>query len=110
MKSITIENKKYVLVPREEYDRLVKMSELPPLPEPDRQGRYPALHYARVSLARKFIRRRVAAGLSQRELAKLAQIRYETICRIETGKTSPKVETVDRIHRALLRVEKKIKG
>ncbi|MFN0198331.1 MAG: helix-turn-helix domain-containing protein [Planctomycetaceae bacterium] len=107
MQSITIDKKKYVLVPREEYDRLVKMSDLPALPEPDGQGRYPALEYVRVSLARKFIRRRLAAGLSQRELAKIAKMRYETICRIETGKTSPKVETVDRIHHALLSVERK---
>ena len=104
--TILLEGKPYVVLPRDEYDRLAtlaKAGELPPLPKPDAQGNYPAVEYARASLARKIIRDRVAAGLSQRELATKAGVRVETLCRIETGKHTPSVPTVDKIDQALKR-------
>jgi transcriptional regulator with XRE-family HTH domain len=54
------------------------------------------LEYCRTSIARDIIRDRVAAGLSQRELAKLAGIGVETLCRIETGKHTPTVPTIEK--------------
>jgi transcriptional regulator with XRE-family HTH domain len=57
-------------------------------------------------LARKLIRDRVAAGLTQRELATRAGVRVETLCRIETGKHTPSVPTVDKLDRALKRYAK----
>ena len=107
--TILLEGKPYVVLPRDEYDRLAtlaKAGELPPLPKPDAQGNYPAVEYARASLARKIIRGRVAAGLSQRELALRAGIRVETLCRIETGKHTPSVPTVEKIDQALRRCAK----
>ena len=107
--TIVLEGKPYVVLPREEYERLTtlaKSAELPPLPEPDAQGNYPAVEYARASLARKIIRDRVAAGLSQRELATLAGVRVETLCRIETGKHIPSVPTIEKIDQALKRCAK----
>jgi DNA-binding XRE family transcriptional regulator len=107
--TILLEGKPYVVLPRDEFDRLstlAKAGELPPLPDPDAQGNYPAVEYARASLARKIIRDRVAAGLSQRELAKRAGVRVETLCRIETGKHTPSVPTVDKLDRALKRCVK----
>jgi DNA-binding XRE family transcriptional regulator len=98
--TILLEGKPYVVLPRDEYDRLTtlaKAGELPPLPRPDAQGNYPAVEYARASLARKIIRDRVAAGLSQRELAARAGVRVETLCRIETGKHTPSVPTIDKL-------------
>jgi len=74
----------------------------PTLPEPNAQGRYPAVEYARASLARKLIRRRRAAGLTQAELAHRAGIRAETLNRIERGATTPSVATVEKIDRALI--------
>src|SRR5262245_37795904 len=109
VQTIHLEGKAYVIVPRDQYDRLATLAraaELPPLPEPDAEGNYPAVPYARASLARKIIRDRVAAGLSQRELAKRAGIRVETLCRIETGKHTPSVPTIDRIDRALKNAQK----
>ena len=102
--TIVVDGKSYVLLPRDEYDKLTtlaKAAELPPLPPPDAKGNYPAVEYARASLARKIIRNRVAAGLSQRKLAELAGISFENLCRIETGKHTPSVPTIDKIDRAL---------
>jgi transcriptional regulator with XRE-family HTH domain len=64
------------------------------------------MEYARASLARKIIRDRVAAGLSQRELATRAGVRAETLCCIETGKHIPSVPTVDKLDRALKKSRK----
>jgi ribosome-binding protein aMBF1 (putative translation factor) len=104
--TIMVEGKPYVLLSREEYDRLTtlaKAADLPALPGRDAAGNYPAVEYARASLARKIIRDRVAAGLTQRELAKLAGISFEHLCRIETGKHTPTVPTIDKLDRALKR-------
>ncbi|MFH0980822.1 MAG: helix-turn-helix transcriptional regulator [Planctomycetota bacterium] len=93
-----------VILPRADYERLnglAKAAELPPLPKPDADGNYPAVEYARASLARNIIRSRVEAGLTQLELAKLAGIRNETLCRIERGQHTPSVATIARVEKAL---------
>lgn len=56
--------------------------------------------------ARKITRDRVNAGFTQRELAKRAGIAVEHLCRIETGKHTPTVPTIDKIDRALKRAGK----
>jgi len=102
--TIVIDGKSYVMIPRTEYDRLTtiaKTTELPALPPANKDGRFPAIEYSRVSLARKIIRDRAAAGLTQRELAAKAGIRVETLCRIETGKFSPSVGSIEKIDRVL---------
>jgi ribosome-binding protein aMBF1 (putative translation factor) len=107
--AILLEGKPYVLLPRDEYERLTtlaKAGELPPLPRADAEGNYPAVEYARASLARKIIRDRAAVGLSQRDLALRAGVRVETLCRIETGKHTPSVPTVDKLDRALKQAAK----
>jgi DNA-binding XRE family transcriptional regulator len=65
------------------------------------RGNYPAVEYARTSLARKIIKMRRMAGLSQAELARRAGIRPETLNRIEKGKTTPDVATIAKIERVL---------
>ena len=103
-RTISIDGKPYVILPRDEYDRLTtlaKAANLPPLPAPNAADNYPAVDYARASLARKIIRDRVAVGLSQRQLALRAGVRVETLCRIETGKHTPSVPTIDKIDRVL---------
>ena len=74
---------------------------LTPLPKPDKQGNFPALEYARISLARDIIRDRRAAWLTQKELADLVGTRQETISRIESGKQTASVKLVDKIDRVL---------
>jgi DNA-binding XRE family transcriptional regulator len=107
--TIQLAGKAYVIVERDEYERLAtlaKAAELPSLPDADAEGNYPAVEYLRASIARDIIRDRQAIGLSQRELAHLAGIRVETLCRIETGKHTPSVATVDKIDRALKKSKK----
>ena len=102
--TIRLAGKAYVVIERSEYDRLTtlaKAAELPALPDPDAKGNLPAKEYLRASIARDIVRDRASAGLTQKELADLAGIRVETLCRIETGKHTPSVATIDKIDRAL---------
>ena len=75
------------------------------MPEPNAEGNYPAVEYARASLARKIIRHRRRLGLTQVELARRAGIRPETLNRVEQGKHSPSVPTIEKIDRALKAAE-----
>ena len=106
---IEVEGKRFVLLPETEYDRLCRGAgeaaaedeRLPPLPKPDKHGRFPALQYARISLARDLIRARMGVGLSQQRLAALAGVRQETLSRIETGRHTASQRTIDKIMRAI---------
>ena len=102
-----VNGKRMVLLEESEYDRLLRKADEsePLLPEPLPSGNYPAVEYMRVSLALKIIRDRRRLGLTQIELARRAGIRPETLNRIEQGKTSPSVATVDKIDRALKKDE-----
>jgi DNA-binding XRE family transcriptional regulator len=71
----------------------------------DMEGNYPAAKALRVILAQKFLKRRLAAGLTEVKLASLAGIRPETLNRLEQGKHTPSVETINKIDKALARVE-----
>jgi DNA-binding XRE family transcriptional regulator len=105
VKILELAGKRWAIMPERDYKRLAahagERSEGPALPEPDAQGNYPAVDYARVSLARKIIKARRQAGLTQAELARRAAIRPETLNRIEKGKTSPDTATIVKIERAL---------
>lgn len=68
-------------------------------------GNFPAVEYARASLARKIIRQRTKLGLSQKELAQLAGLPAETLCRIERGQQTPTTASIVKIDRALQRAE-----
>lgn len=112
---VTKQGKRFVLVPLAEWRRVERLTtkaampaeSAPPLPKPDQEGHVPALAYIQVSIARDIVRERTALGLSQHQLAKLAGIRNETLCRLESGKHSPTVRTVEKIERALQKAAKK---
>jgi ribosome-binding protein aMBF1 (putative translation factor) len=98
--------KRWAIMPERDYKRLAAHAgetagDGPALPAPDARGNYPAVEYARASLARKIIKARRMAGLSQAELARRAAIRPETLNRIEKGKTSPDTATIAKIEHAL---------
>jgi len=108
-KHVELEGRRYVILARAEYDRLLglaKVAKMPPLPEPDAEGNYPAVEYARASIARSIVRDRVELGLTQRDVARLAGIRFESLCRIETGKVSPNSATLAKIDGALAAARK----
>ncbi len=111
--TLNFEGKSYVVLERAEYERLTtlaKAADLPALPKPDRKGNYPAIEFGCATIARGIIRDRVKAGLNQKQLAKLAGIRVETLCRIETGRHIPSVPTIEKIDRALKNVVGKRKS
>lgn len=52
-------------------------------------------------LAQRLVERRTKAGLSQKELAELADVRVETLNRIEKGKTTPDFKTIRKLVTAM---------
>ena len=75
VQTLTLGGQRSVVLPEADYRELVGETWEPPLPQPDAKGNYPAVEAARVLLARKLIRRRRAAGLTQAELARRAGVR-----------------------------------
>lgn len=106
-KAMLIRGKRCVAIEETELRRLERLagreSPLPPLPAADAKGNRPALEYVQVSIARDIIKERRALELSQSQLAELAGLRQETVSRLESGKHSPTVRTVEKIDRALKR-------
>jgi len=104
-KFLELPGKRWAILPEKDYKRLAaqagEKSDWPALPGPDAPGNYPAVEYARQSLARKVIKARRLSGLTQAELARRAGIRPETLNRIEKGKTRPDTVTIAKIERAL---------
>ncbi len=107
IQTLTIEGQRFVIMPESQYHEILGDNSEPPLPQPDAKGNYPAVASARVVLARKLLHRRRAVGLTQKDLAKRAGVRVETLNRLERGKHSPNVATVDKLVRALDRAEGK---
>ncbi|MGA2498596.1 MAG: helix-turn-helix transcriptional regulator [Tepidisphaeraceae bacterium] len=97
-----------VVLSRKEFDQLAEKAGIfPALPPEDRDGNSDALAFMDATIARTLIRRRIEAGLTQKDLAKLAGVRLETISRVESGKHEPTRETILRLETALKRAEKK---
>lgn len=99
----TIDGKAYVIIERDEYQEL-KMSsyktDFPEIPPRGKHG-YPAVQLGWATIGRDVIVKRRKAGLSLKDVARLAGIRVETLCRIEKGKHIPSIKSIDRIEAAL---------
>ncbi len=120
LQRLHLAGKDFVILERREYERLTRRHSdprsrgpgvvgdvpLPAMPSKLPNGNYPALEGLRAGLARKLITRRWAAQLLQAELAKRAGIRAETLNRIEKGKVTPSVATVDKLDKALTQAER----
>jgi ribosome-binding protein aMBF1 (putative translation factor) len=107
--NLKLGGREYVILDRCEYERLrgrqqrkIEPSKCPVLPKADERGLRPARETLRSILAGNIIKDRLALGWSQRELARRAGIRPETLSRIESGIHTPTVATVERIDHALL--------
>lgn len=94
-----------MLVPVEEYRKLTRPPRVPPLPEPDANGNYPALAAAEATIARTIVQRREAAGMTQKQLADSAGIRVEVLNRAERGAVVPSVKTLSKIEAALKKAQ-----
>jgi DNA-binding XRE family transcriptional regulator len=102
--SLNIDGRGYTAIPNETFDRLVERLgdvTLPELPTPNRRGNRPARETLRAHMARKLIRRRVAAGLTQEQLAEAAGVSVKTISRLEAAEHTPQSATIDKIDAAL---------
>jgi DNA-binding XRE family transcriptional regulator len=102
---LELAGKQFVVIEREEFERLTQRSTdegipRPPLPAPDAHGNYPAIAYGRALLARRIVAARSRAGWTQAELARRAGVRKETIHRIEAGKNNPDESTFAKIEKA----------
>src|SRR4051812_4262542 len=96
---LIIAHRKYIAVPEEEYVKLV--GKAPALPRADAKGNRDAVKFAEASIARNIVRRRKAAGLTQKELAAKAGIRVEVLNRAERGTVVPSVRPLTKIDVAL---------
>jgi ribosome-binding protein aMBF1 (putative translation factor) len=101
MNTISIDRKKFVLVPVAEYKRLI--SGVPALPPKDAAGNYPALAAMDATIARSIVRDRESAGLTQKSLALAAGMRPEVLNRIERGVNQPSLRTLTKIEAALVK-------
>jgi len=115
LQTITIEGKRYVILPVEEFDVLQKRAgdapdDLPALPAPDARGNYPAAEYTRALIARNVITDRRRLGWSQAELAKRSGVRVETLNRIEKCRTNADPKTIDKIESTFRNAAKPARG
>lgn len=101
IQTLTLDGKRFVVLPEADFTRLTGEPPEPELPPANERGNYPALETMRALLARDIIRSRRALGWSQAELARRAGVRAETLNRIEQGKHSASVATIDKLDKAL---------
>lgn len=105
--TVVLKGESFVLVPEGEYQRMRDLTQElmegdgPPLPTPDAKGNMPTVEYMRAGLARRLLRSRRQAGLTQVELARRAGVRVETLCRIEKGKMTPSTLIFSKLQRVL---------
>lgn len=110
---LTLDGKHYVIMTEAQYEVLAKAAidsaGLPDLPLPDENGNVPAIETARLMIARDLISRRKSLGLSQTKLAELSGVEQATISRIEAGKVTAAVKTIDTLTDAMDRLAKRDK-
>ena len=117
---LEIKGRRMVQLPERQYLKLLERAGesvpghaeeqgLPPLPKELPDGGYPALEYAKASMARDIVRTCRRLGLSQVELARRAGIPVETLNRIERAKLNTTVYMVEKID-AVLRAGEKAPG
>jgi ribosome-binding protein aMBF1 (putative translation factor) len=100
LNTIMLNNQRFVLVPEDEYQRLTERG-APALPAKNSRGNFPAIAATEALIAQGLVSDRKAAKLSQRELARRAVIRVETLTRAERGAVVPDVRTLRKIDNAL---------
>ncbi|MDZ7620795.1 MAG: helix-turn-helix transcriptional regulator, partial [Patescibacteria group bacterium] len=87
---------RYVILRESVFGEICRRAGLEPGAQPE-ESLEATLNLDRVSLAEKLARRRRAVGLTQSELARRAEIRPETLNRIERGRVTPDFATVRKL-------------
>jgi ribosome-binding protein aMBF1 (putative translation factor) len=98
---------RYVIIRESLFDQICRKAKIKDVCyKLDEELSSPDLETDKVLLAKKLIRRRQAAGLSQIELARRSGIRPETLNRIERGKTTPDFATIRKLVMAINEAER----
>jgi len=108
VQTVMLDGKRFVILLEADYRRLVSARVGVELPPADGAGNRPAVEAMRAVMARDIVRDRQRLGWSQAELARRAGIRVETLNRIEGGKHTPSVPTVQKIDAAFQAAEPKL--
>ena len=98
--SLTLDGRRYVLVPEDEYARLTGGT--PQLPPADAAGNRPAVAFARATIGRSIVRDRERVGMTGAELATAAGIAVDALTRAERGASVPSGRTLEKIEAALV--------
>jgi ribosome-binding protein aMBF1 (putative translation factor) len=95
---VELDGIRYVILRESAYEHLCRLAHVDDaaLAE-DESLLSPDIGTDRATLAKKLVRRRQSAGLSQVELARRAGIRQETLNRIERGRTTPDFATIRKL-------------
>jgi DNA-binding XRE family transcriptional regulator len=102
VQTVNLDGKKIVILTQEAFEELMeKAGVLPAFPPADKHGNRDAIAFAKAAIGRDLVTRRIAAGWTQKELARRAGVRLETISRLEAGRHSPTRETMTRLDGAL---------
>jgi DNA-binding XRE family transcriptional regulator len=95
---VELDGSGYVILRESVFDYLCRKAGVrPPAPPAAAAPAGAGLDLDSARLAEKLLRRRLAAGLSQAELARRAEIRPETLNRIERGRTTPDFATIRKL-------------
>jgi ribosome-binding protein aMBF1 (putative translation factor) len=97
VQTVTLDGKRFVIMPEADFQRFVADRVGEGLPTADKKGNRSAVTAMRAVIARDIVRDRQKLGWSQAELARRAGIRVETLNRLEGGKHSPSVATIQKI-------------
>src|SRR5262249_15880088 len=105
---VKVGDEQVVVLSAKEYERLAKKADVreSAFPVPNERGNYP-MQALDIVMAQDMILARRHLSFTQAELARRAGIRAETLNRIEQGKHSPNLSTMQKIDRALKRAQVK---
>jgi DNA-binding XRE family transcriptional regulator len=106
---VELDGVRYVIVRESIFNRLCERAHVkgpaPPVVGPTTEVE---MELDGATLAEKLLRRRLAARLSQAELARRASVRPETLNRIERGHTTPDFATIRKLLVAMNAAEEEI--
>ncbi len=92
----------YVIIAEDEFRDLTRTRQ-----SSEKMDVLDAINISDQRLADRLLQRRQDAGLTQKDLAKLAGVRVETLNRIEKGRTTPDFKTIRKLVNAMNDYNKK---